>query len=91
MLSQAPNFQTSSSKSSQQYVGHKEQLINVAREHGSAVKGGKNQQPREMHCMAGSRPMLERWQRETAREGPYDNIDAVVVKRRDTSSTGSAE
>lgn len=31
--------------------------------------------------------MLERWQREPAKDGPYNNIGAVVVKRGDMSST----
>ena len=91
MISQAPNFQTSSRNSSQQSVGHDEQLVHVTREHGSAVKEGKAQQLGRKHSMAGSRPMLERWQRETARQGPFNNIGAVVVKSRDTSSKEKAE
>ena len=65
--------------------------MHVAREHGSVFKGGKAQQPSEMHSSAGSHTMLERWQRETAREGPFNNVDAVVVKRRNTSSTEQVE
>jgi len=61
--------------------------VHGAREYGSASKGGKAQKPKEMQSFAGSSPMLERWQRETARDGPFNNIDAIVVKRRDTSST----
>ena len=84
MVSQAPNFHTSPQTSSRQSTGQHE-LVRGAREYGSASQGGgKAQQPGEMHSLAGSSPMLERWQRETAKEGPFNDIDAVVVKRPST-------
>lgn len=65
--------------------------MHVAREYGNASHGVKAQQPREMQSSAGSSPMLERWQRETAREGPFHNIDAIIVERRDQSSNSGKD
>lgn len=53
----------------------------VTREHGGASNGGQIQRSGEMHSFAGSAPMLERWQREKAKDGPFNNIDAVVQKK----------
>ena len=57
----------------------------VAREHGGASNGGNIQQPSEMRSFAGSAPMLERWQREKAKDGPFNNLEAVVQKKCDGS------
>ncbi len=60
-----------------------------AREYGNASNRVEAQQPRGVQSSRDSSSMLERWQRERAREGPFNNIGAVVVERRvESSSSG---
>ena len=52
--------------------------MHIAREHGGVLKGGEVQQP---NGFAGGSPMLKRWLKEKAKDGPFYGIDAGVGKK----------